>query len=160
MIKIPGFRRFRLSRTTQFKTERELQDAIQEILIRHAVHFGREAKIIYQTSRSRGDFLIPDYSLMVEAKNESRGSSFDRALGQCLRNAVDHLCRTWLVVPDRLEIRQDQVKTAQAIGARIVQISEFEGLISSGEYKVKTGFGFLDAESAFYERKPRGLEVG
>lgn len=111
--------------TEHFRNETELQNAIELILKADGIEYWREAKS--WGNRSRADFSCPDRQLnrvclYLEAKIDGSSTSMDRALGQALRNAVNGLGVTWVVIPCDIKIYPHHVESLRAIGSDVVRI--------------------------------------
>jgi hypothetical protein len=139
--------------TEHFRNETELQNAIQLILRAEGIWHIRECKA-FGPGRSRSDFGLltsqhGDFYLYLEAKIETKSTSFDRAIGQALRNTVQNQHKTWIVLPDDVKIGTDQLQTLRSIGSDVVRISRLPDRLKasplSNEFKT---FGHLNKDAA------------
>lgn len=151
--------------TEQFQNETELQNAIELILQSEGVTYVREYKAVAKGNKSRVDFALFDkhYStigLYLEAKIDTKSSSFDRAIGQALRNAVQNYYKTWVILPDDVKLAEWHLRPLQAIGCDVVRISDLAKRISGfrAHDPIHKDFNHLNNEKAKYEPiKDKGL---
>jgi hypothetical protein len=134
--------------TRQFESETHLQGAIDLILRASGVSMLREPEGF--RGKSRADFWIKGAeAVYIEAKVETKSTSFDRALGQALRYAVCDHGRTWIVIPDDVRVTQGHIQALESIGGDIIRISDLAARVELLKTDEKVGFRYLDQEAAF-----------
>jgi hypothetical protein len=106
----------------QFKTEAAFCDAIEAIL--SDGHFDYEREYVCWNTDARADFKTSSPTLLLEAKIEVSGTSFDRAIGQAARYKKLELHRVWIVLPDDVAPTREQRVMVASVDARIVRLGE------------------------------------
>lgn len=123
LVKTPNQHKKHNWHSTTYNTEDLFQTRIEELLGQYLIAFKREAKCKH--SKARMDFLMLSTNTYIECKTETRAGSMDRAIGQCLRVKVLESASVWLVVPNDVRMREDQVQTCHRVGIRVLNESAF-----------------------------------
>jgi predicted RNA-binding Zn-ribbon protein involved in translation (DUF1610 family) len=98
-------------RSKKYSTEEDFQDVVEQLLKDFQISFVREKKLV--ESRSRMDFELYG-STFLECKICTKSNIFMRAIGQAVMAKTEKK-EVWVVIPDDISIRKDQLELLKQI---------------------------------------------
>jgi hypothetical protein len=133
----------------RYSSERTFRDAIKPLLPSGS---SPEKKLTH--SRSRADFEI-DGSILVECKISTRSVSFFRAIGQAIHYKLRERKQVWIVLPDDVSVRKDQLETLEELGIQVLNESLLRSKLLGQEIHGSVSTKATAAASSAPERQNR-----
>lgn len=109
-------------RSKNYPNELAFQNAIEIFLKESGIEYVREKKCVH--SRSRTDFEI-NKSTYLECKTATKPTSFNEAIGQAIQYKTLDQKEVWVVVPDDVLVRRDQLETLEKNGILALNETSF-----------------------------------
>jgi hypothetical protein len=117
-------------RSKKYSIERTFRDAIKSILKGSPFTWSPEKKLTH--SRSRADFEM-NGSIYLECKISTKSVSFFRAMGQAIHYKLRERKQVWIVLPDDVSVRKDQLETLEELGIQVLNESALRSKLSGQE---------------------------